>query len=99
MKKSIWILGCVLLLLLLPSTALAAADDQNNDGYHDGDVAVVNNIIDNNGLQAAKDAPESWDFVVWDGSAPTRIWWLKLNEQGLRGNLQLTDWKGLATLK
>lgn len=98
MKKSIWILGCVLLLLLLPSTALAAADDQNNDGYHDGDVAVVNNIIDNNGLQAAKDAPESWDFVVWDGSEPNRIWWLKLNEQGLRGNLQITDLKGLSRL-
>ncbi len=95
MKKSIWILGCVLLLLLLPSTALAAADDQNNDSYHDGDVAVVNNIIDNNGLQAAKDAPESWDFVVWDENEPKRIAALDLCRRNLSGTL---DVSGLAQL-
>ena len=95
MKKSIWILGCVLLLLLLPSTVLAAADDQNNDSYHDGDVAVVNNIIDNNGLQAAKDAPESWDFAVWDGSEPKRIVVLDLNNKNLSGTIDLWNLKSL----
>ena len=79
MKKTVWILGCVLLLLLLPSAALAVTDDHDNDGYHDGDVAVVNNIIDNNGLQATKDVPESWDFAVWDNSEPKRVVVLDLN--------------------
>lgn len=95
MKKVVWILGCVFLMLLLPSIALAAVDDLNNDGYHDGDVTVVNNIIAHNGLQAAKDASESWDFAVWDESEPKRIVALDLCRRNLSGPL---DVSGLAQL-
>ncbi len=95
MKKLIWILGCVLLLLLLPSTALAGTYDRDNDGYHDGDVAVVNNIIDNNGLQATKDAPESWDFAVWDENEPKRVVVLDLNNKNLSGTIDLWNLKSL----
>lgn len=45
------------------------ADDRNNDGYHDGDVAVIQTIIQQSPTLSASyspDDPASWkDFLYW----------------------------------
>lgn len=65
--KLLSILTCVLLALsMMPFTVLAA--DSNGDGYDDGDVAIIQNIVrqsetlmDNYGL----DDPAKYDFITW----------------------------------
>ena len=73
-------------------TAAAYTDpnDTNRDGYHDGDVAVINAMIRNNGLSATENAPASWGFVRWNSAAPRRIVGLEMNAKRLTGTLDLT---------
>ena len=81
--------------------AAANPDDVNNDGYHDGDVAVINGIIENNGLSAAKDDPEGWktdNLVRWDSSTPKRITYVNIYEKGLRGTLNVSGLTKLNSL-
>lgn len=63
--------------------------------YDLGDVAVVNAIIDNNKLAAAKDDPDNWNFAEWDASAPKRLITLNFNHNNLSGRL---DVSGLTNL-
>jgi uncharacterized repeat protein (TIGR02543 family) len=37
--------------------------------YNASDVAVINAIIENNGLNATKDDPAGWDFATWNDNA------------------------------
>lgn len=76
-------------------------DDVNNDGYHDGDVAVINAIIENNDLSAAKDDPAGWetdDLVRWDSSTPKRITHVRIYDKGLRGTLDVSALTNLDSL-
>ncbi len=101
MKRRIIIvlLAISLSFVLFPSTAFAA-------NYHTGDIAVINSIIDNNGLDLPK-APEpidgstyppEWDDIIleWDNSAPKRVIKLYLWEKNLTGDL---DVSGLSELQ
>ena len=61
-----------LLLCLVFAWTLAPVHAFAADTYDLTDVAAVNKIIKENGLQAEKDAPESWDFARWSDDAPKR---------------------------
>ena len=76
-------------------------DDQNDDGYHDGDVAVINKIIAENGLKEASDAPSSWTgFLTWTGpeGGTKRITGLSIQERGLTGTLEVSGLTELSSL-
>ena len=68
--------------------------------YDQGDVAVINAIIDNNGLTGYyKTDPENWDFVWWDtAGSPWRIAELDLSNRGLTGDLNVSDLSKLTVL-
>ena len=92
---------CVLSILfaLLPATALA------DPTYHTGDIAVINNMIDNNGLHTDKapengsSVPNEWNyFVTWDvdSGTPYRVKELLIDGMNLSGAL---DARGLTNLQ
>ena len=86
----------------ITATAYTDPNDTNNDGYHDGDVAVINAIIENNGLSADKDDPAGWgtsDIVTWNSEAPKRIIELSLGDGNLEGALNLSGLTALTTLE
>ena len=73
-------------------------DDSDKDGYHDGDVEVINHIIDDNGLSATRNSPKEWEadgLVTWNDSTVKRITGLFLTGKGLKGKLEVS---GLAEL-
>ena len=73
-------------------------DDSDEDGYHDGDVEVINHIIDDNGLFATRNSPKEWEadgLVTWNDSTVKRITGLFLTGKGLKGKLEVS---GLAEL-
>lgn len=75
--------------------------DANNDGYHDGDVAAINAMIDANDLPLSKDNPAGWAAggVTWDeSSTPKRITDLKLSEKGLTGEMDVSALTALTGL-
>ncbi|MCL2136055.1 MAG: hypothetical protein FWH40_00795 [Coriobacteriia bacterium] len=95
-KKSLSLILTIGLILsalaILPSTAFA--DPPGLNDYNLGDIAFVNNLIDDNSLSWAKwnddepNQPSSWDaYIHWaDGSGddyPYRIHELSLNGLGL----------------
>jgi hypothetical protein len=53
--------------------------------YDPADVAVINALIANNGLDATPDAPESWTFASWSVDYPKQIKYLNLYNKGLYG--------------
>ena len=86
------------LFTIAPTTALATLED-----YDPGDVAVINAIIDNNGLIGyTKNDPDNWSqwggFVRWDISTPRRITHLSLGSKNLMGTLDLTELTNLEYL-
>ena len=103
MKIEKWILGLLVALCLMgglmPSVALA--QDTNNDGYHDGDVAVINAIIDTNGLRWEKNDITGWNntsSITWNDATPKRIRQLNLFDHSLTGTMNvggLTNLQGL----
>ena len=76
------------------------ADDGNAVGaageYNAGDVAVINSMIDNNGLAWTKapadgsSVPDDWVGVSWTGT-PKRIYSIILNNQGMTGAMVISD--------
>ncbi len=58
--------------------------------YSREDVAVINAIIDNNGLKAVKDSPRSWGFAKWNSQEPRRVTELNLSEKDLTGMLDVS---------
>lgn len=91
-------------------TAGAPADpnDTNGDGYHDGDVAVINAMIANNGLTWRADDPASWptspiwgtlhERVEWNGASPKRITSLDIFGSNLTGTLNVSGLTALTIL-
>ena len=67
------------------STTLGAAGN-----YHAGDVAVINSIIENNGLTWAPNSPDSWPKVEWDNASPKRIRELSIPFLSLTGALNVS---------
>lgn len=55
--------------------------------YSQHDIAVVNAMIENNGLAAKKNAPAEWDFVEWTDEVPKKVTTLNLLERNLHGKL------------
>ena len=86
-------------LTLMSTTALAAPGD-----YNTGDIAVINDIIDNNNLSWTKAspadgsyAPSDWVGVIWSSDATNkRIAELYIRSSNLEGDL---DVSGLSALK
>jgi endoglucanase len=83
---------------------LAAGD------YHPGDVAVINALIDNNGLDWTRDAPASWPVldnegylvpagVVWNNESPARIVTLQLMDKNLTGTASFSGLEKLEELE
>ena len=86
-KKTGHIRICLLILFLAAAMAVmptAAAD------YHAGDVAVIVDIINNNGLAWDPSDPGSW-YVNWNAESPQRITYLYLYDEGLTGTLDVED--------
>ena len=99
MKRKLLFLALTLAacFMLLPSTALAVENDVNGDTYHDGDVAVINALIENNGLGWTKDNPGSWGNVWTDGS-PKRIKSLGSHYGGWSGDMDVSGLEELENL-
>ena len=64
--------------------------------YNPADVAVINALIVKNGLKAAQNAPETWEFATWNNSNPKNITKLNLNNRFLYGE---ASFAGLTQLK
>ena len=76
-------------------------DDSDEDGYHDGDVEVINHIIDDNGLSATRNSPKEWEadgLVTWNDSTVKRITGLFITGKGLKGKLEVGGLTNLTTL-
>jgi hypothetical protein len=59
-------------------------------------VARINAMIDNNGLKAEKDKPETWEFAGWNDENPRQLLDLDVDNKSLLGSLYLA---GLANLQ
>ena len=94
------------MLVGVPTTASADISE-----YDSGDIAVIEAIIDNNGLgwlKASTVTPTTdvdadwmnanWPTVRWDSSTPKRIIGLSVNSQGLNGTLDLSGLDALGSL-
>jgi len=55
-------------------------------------VQVINNLIANNGLQAAPNAPETWEYITWwNDSTPKQLLALNLGNKDLTGTVVLSE--------
>lgn len=96
LKRSLaWALTLCMVLTLVTTATVYAGDPPSN--YHRGDVAVINAIIDNNGLSWTRNAPETWreELVYWVNG---RITHLYIDYLGLTGALDLTGLEELREL-
>ena len=60
-------------------------------------VQVINNLIANNGLPATPNAPETWDFAIWNDETPKQLIELQLYPpKGMKG---AASFAGLTTLQ
>ena len=87
------------LFTALPTPAFAELGE-----YHAGDVAVINAIIENNGLAGygyAKDDPDNWVFAEWNTNTPKRVETLFLSrvEDDPKPLVGLLDVSGLTYLR
>lgn len=84
-----------------PITIRVDPDDTNGDGYHDGDVASLNQL---RSLYShiASSWPEgqhaSWSGVTWDESFPKRVSRLNLMNKNIQGTLNLSAFSNLELL-
>lgn len=80
-------------------TVTEASADQDGDGYHDGDAAVVEKIMDANQLSGySKDDPAGWRFAVWNEEDARRITALNIGGMGLTGVLDVSGLEALTRL-
>ncbi len=99
--------GNSLSLTLSGNTTVTARFIMKSDNEYDpGDVAVINGIIDNNGLTWQKNNPGSWPtnasdspFLRWDDSGKQkRITYLSMFKAGLFGKLDVSSLTSLQKL-
>jgi hypothetical protein len=75
--------------------------------YSSADVAVINNIIENNSLAWTKAAPadgyssvpDNWTGVIWDSKSPKLIKKLNVENNSLTGTLDVSDLTALQELR
>lgn len=74
-------------------------DDEVEDEFYEGDIAVINAIITNNGLSANLDSPQEWSsFAVFNNQTPRRVAFLDLRNRNLHGSLNLSNLTYLANV-
>ncbi|NLA05630.1 MAG: hypothetical protein GX881_07970 [Firmicutes bacterium] len=100
MKAWSKVLTIVLTVAAVLSLMAAGAQAENGD-YSAADIAVINNIIENNGLawsrwESGDEPPADWSGVDWDDSTPKRITKLDFWQENLTGFL---DVSGLSALE
>ncbi|MBQ7283953.1 MAG: hypothetical protein IJW74_03740 [Oscillospiraceae bacterium] len=114
MKKRLSIfLGMLLTMCLCATAASAASPDTDNNGYHDGDEAIVNQLIDRSNLanQTLDKTTDEWSytdtkgrqriFAKWESdntSNVRRIFLLRMYEQGLTGEVDVSDLTNMSIL-
>ena len=111
-KKLICVISAFIMILCTVPNMTALADNpalqpdgqsQNKiqprlpTNYDQGDVGAINKMIDNNGLVATKNDPDSWDFATWDSPSigKKRLLGLVLSEKNLTGTLDLSAFSEL----
>lgn len=96
----------------LSDSAIAEGDidfdavDADGDNYWDSDVELINALIENNGLDWEKDAPEKWDEIPgggieWDTvdvSGLSRVGGLNISGEGMTGSIDLSGLERLTYL-
>ena len=89
------LLAVCLLTAMLSVTAWAADEnDRNGDGYHDGDMAVINALAERVGENGGAD----WSRVRWNTENPQRVTYLNLSETALSGVLDVSALTNLIEL-
>ena len=89
------LLAVCLLTAMLSVTAWAADEnDQNGDGYHDGDLAVINALAERVGENGGAD----WSRAGWNTESPKRVTYLNLSETALSGVLDVSALTNLEKL-
>ena len=79
-------------LLIILYIAISA----NAQTYDPLAVQRINDLIENNGLDATPDAPETWTFAIWNNEEPKQIRDLHLDNRNLTGAV---SFEGLSTLE
>ncbi len=95
MKKLLTVLFMILVFQVLCITPAYAYDPSE---YHQGDVEVINDLIENHGLRDANvNEPENWNerenpdgFVAWSMNNPKRIVQLHINDRDLYGDIDVS---------
>ena len=91
--KYFGVMAIVAMIFLVFYPMKASASNE----YHQGDVEVINKIIQENGLEGYEEnAPESWDFVSWSEEGQRRITMLEVVDRQLNGHM---DVSGLTNLE
>ena len=86
------------LLILGFISIFAATSATKAQTYDPTNVAVINALIANNGLNATPDDPETWDFAVWNNETPKQINGLYLVQKNLTGAISFEGLNSLKTL-
>ena len=103
MKRRLFsaLLALCMCLALFPAKAFAVVASR----FHPDDIAVINDIINTNGLDlptAPEDGstiPDEWhDKSIWDWDSPRRVIILNLKDSGLTGSLDVSGLPKLETL-
>ncbi|MCL2074805.1 MAG: hypothetical protein FWH18_12875, partial [Marinilabiliaceae bacterium] len=81
------------IICLLSKTSVA-----NAQTYDPTNVAVINALITNNGLNATPDAPEIWNFATWNDETPRQITQLSLGIKNLTGAVSFAGLNALTEL-
>jgi len=76
--------------------------DINKDGYHDNDVEVLKNILENNNSRGKIDWQgtdySTYKGIVWDDNTPRQIIDIKLDFKDLDGDLNISDCNKLVNI-
>ena len=100
-NKSVLLLFVTLFLAvaaILTTNVSYAATPYDPSEYLAADVALVNRMIDENGLKWTKDDPASWTGVTWSETLPRHVEKLDISNQSLTGTLNIRHFSGLTYL-
>lgn len=101
MKSKRLLFAAMVILLMSAFKLTVFAEDVS--GYAASDIAVINKIIETNGLSGyEKDAPSTWNFVTfWKTDSSTNkkyAFRINLKNKGLSGTLDVSGMTGLIAL-
>ena len=99
MKRCRQLFGVLLVVCLLTAILSVTAwavdeNDRNGDGYHDGDLAVINALAERVGENGGAD----WSRITWNTESPKRVTYLNLSNTVLSGVLDVSALTNLKTL-